>query len=470
MALGGGCFSGADEDRAGNPSPAESVELVIADHDSGSTNVSAWADAVERLSDGSLTIRAANGWRQGESNFDRATIGDVRRHKVDLAVVAARAFDEVGVTSFQPLVAPLLIDTPALERQVLLGDVGRRALRGAQDAGLVGLALLRNDVRRPIGLSRALVAPADYRGARVYTREGRVARATLRALGAHPVHIPTEDWFRTVDGAEVDLGALRGQPQLARAGASVTSNVVLWPEPIAIVINRDAFEDLSEDQQHALRDAATAAFDPEHRLVSDLGKENRDVLCRVGTSFVQAGPTQLNALRAAVEPVYRMIERGRGNADALADIRRLKGGSSPEPVACPDAGAPASTPAPAGPSELEATYRTHLTRRQLADSPLLYDEGELNDQNWGDLTLRLANGRVSYSARNDRDGWAVSGRYTIRGDVIEMHFDEIGETWGFRWSLYRGTLKLERDETLGKPPELHAPTPLVVKAWRRSEQ
>jgi hypothetical protein len=57
--------------------------------------------------------------------------------------------------------------------------------------------------------------------------------------------------------------------------------------------------------------------------------------------------------------------------------------------------------------------------------------------------------------------------YTTDGDVIKLQFDEIGETWGFRWSLYRGTLKLERDKTLGVPPELHAPTPLLVHPWER---
>ena len=48
-----------------------------------------------------------------------------------------------------------------------------------------------------------------------------------------------------------------------------------------------------------------------------------------------------------------------------------------------------------------------------------------------------------------------------------LQFDEIGETWGFRWSLYRGTLRFERDETLGGPVEVHAPTPMLVNPWER---
>jgi hypothetical protein len=61
----------------------------------------------------------------------------------------------------------------------------------------------------------------------------------------------------------------------------------------------------------------------------------------------------------------------------------------------------------------------------------------------------------------------VSGTYSTDGDALEMRFDEIAETWVYRWSLYRGTLKLERDESLGVPPERFTPTPLLVEPWRR---
>ena len=460
-----GCSSSSDEDKAGVETRDKPVELVLANHDDSSEAVGAWADAVEKLSDGSIRIRVSNSWRQGESNYEQATLRDVGRGNVALAIVAARAYDEVGVTSFQPLVAPMLIDSRELERRVLRDDVADRALAGTEKLGLTGLALLPMEFRRPVGLTRALTAPEDFAGASVYTREGKTARATFEALGARPVHLPIEQWY-TVDGAEVGLPALRGRRELARGGAQITANVVLWPQPMTIVMNQDAFDQLSESQQTALRDAVEQAFDRESRLVSDLADEDLDVLCRIGTPFVKATPSQVAALRKAVEPVYRMIERGPGNADAIARIRELKGDAQPETLSCSkEQTAPADTGETA--PELEGTYRTSLTEKELADSPLLQDEAEVNDQNWGELTLRLSNGRVRFTQHNDRAQFAASGSYTTRADVLKLHFDELGETWGYRWSLYRGTLKLERDKSLGTPPELHAPTPLLVNPWRR---
>jgi TRAP-type C4-dicarboxylate transport system substrate-binding protein len=101
-----------------------------------------------------------------------------------------------------------------------------------------------------------------------------------------------EQWFKSVDGAEVGLAALRGRPQLAHGRAQITANVVLWPQPMTIVMNQAAFEELSESQQAALRDAVEEAFERESRLVSVLANEDLDVLCRIGTEFVEATPSQ----------------------------------------------------------------------------------------------------------------------------------------------------------------------------------
>ena len=77
-----GCSSSSDEDKAGVETRDKPVELVLANHDDSSEAVGAWADAVEKLSDGSIRIRVSNSWRQGESNYEQATLRDVGRGNV----------------------------------------------------------------------------------------------------------------------------------------------------------------------------------------------------------------------------------------------------------------------------------------------------------------------------------------------------------------------------------------------------
>lgn len=465
-ALVSGCSSDSGENKAGNESSAKPVELVLANNEPSSEDVAEWANAVERLSDGSLRIRVSENWRSGEKDYNRATLNDVRRGEVPLAAVKSRAFDEVGVTSFQPFAAPLLIDSLGLERRALTGELAERALEGTEKIDMVGLALMPGELRRPVGLTRTLAGPQDYRGARIYTREGKVAAQTLEALGGQPVHAPTGDWFEGFDGAEIALSGVRNEPEVAREKARVTTNVVLWAQPSAIVMNADAFDKLSDTQQTALREAGKAAFVDHSRANAELRTEDLEVICRIKPTLVEASASDRAALETAVEPVYRTIEKSPGNAEAIAAIRRLKGSTPPDDVDCGGVNEQASSSDSAD-SKLEGTFRTKLTEDELAKSPFIQDAAEVNDENWGNLTLRLSHGQVRYSQRNDQASFDVAGTYTTDGDVIKMVFDEIGETWGFRWSLYRGTLEFKRDPSLGVPPELHSPTPFLVNPWER---
>jgi extracellular solute-binding protein (family 7) len=241
---------------------------------------------------------------------------------------------------------------------------------------------------------------------------------------------------------------------------------VLWDQPVAIVMNDDAFDELTEAQQRALRGAAAEARGPRSVQVARLAEDDLKIICGMDPKLVEATPAEREALEAAVEPVYRMIEKSPNNADAIASIRKLKGDTRPDSIDCRGISKPASQEESAE-ADLEGTFETKVSEDELANSPLLYDDSEINDENWGELTLRLADGRVRYSQKNDQASYDVAGTYTTDGDAIKFQFDEIGETWGFRWSLYRGTLKLERDETLGSADELAAPTPLLINPWER---
>jgi hypothetical protein len=142
-----------------------------------------------------------------------------------------------------------------------------------------------------------------------------------------------------------------------------------------------------------------------------------------------------------------------------------------ETAAAPDAPACSPSDATTGAASQQATvldgvYRTSFTREELAASPLLMDPGEASDENWGRFTLTLQHGRVTFTAQQtDVANFRTSGTYTVNGDAIVLSFTaggSAGETFAFRWSLYRDVLTFKRDASLGV-----APTPWLVKPWRR---
>jgi hypothetical protein len=202
--------SSSGADKAGGTRAKPPVVLTLADHEQSPAQVQFWIEEVQRRAGGSLRIQATNRWREQEVAYDQATIADVQAGRVQLAKINARAYDTVGVDSFQPLVAPLLIDNPTLERRVLESDLAGQMLAGTGELGLVGLALLPTDLRKPLGVTRPLVKAKDYRGARMGVREGEVAKATVTALGATPVPTVPGGPLRGLDGLDIDLGGIRG--------------------------------------------------------------------------------------------------------------------------------------------------------------------------------------------------------------------------------------------------------------------
>jgi TRAP-type C4-dicarboxylate transport system substrate-binding protein len=455
--------SDTNRDKAGGTRTEPPVVLTLANHEVGPHDVQYWVDEVHRRSGGSLRIQVSNRWREREFAYDKATIADVQAGKVQLAKVNARAYDTVGVDSFQAMVAPFLIDNHPLQRRVLASDLMGEMLAGTGKLGLVGLAVLPTRLRKPLGISRPLVTVEDYQGARVGTREGEVVKATFAALGATPVGTIAGVRRSDLDGIELDFG-LNEYEQQAKA---FTSNVTLWPRPVTLVINRDAFESLTPSQQDALRQAGSAVLS--RQFDDQLGHSASDgrILCRRGVRFARASDQDLAALRRTVQPVYDMLE---GNAETRSFLRRILAmkqetgaASAPDsPPPCAPSG-PAAGAADKKRTALDGVYRTSFTREELAKSPLLDGPAELNDQNWGDFTLTFDRGRVTFTQRNDLDSYSASGTYALDGKAITITFaagGNAGETFAAQWNLYRDVLTFER---LGE-----LPTPFVLKPWRRA--
>jgi TRAP-type transport system periplasmic protein len=452
--------SGSGVDKAGGTKTQQPVVLTLADHEQGSDQVESWIDEVQRRSGGSLRIQVTNRWRDQEFAYDKGTIADVQAGKVQLAKVNARAYDTIGVDSFQALVAPLLIDNQTLERRVLESDLAGEMLAGTSKLGLVGLAVLPTYPRKPLGVTRPLMTAKDYRGARMGVREGEVAKATFTALGATPVPTIPGGPIRGLDGLDIDLGGIKGGRYDQQAKA-LTANVTLWPRPVTVVINRTVFESLTPHQQDALRQAGAAAVSRQLDVLRPLSDESRDIVCRRGLRFVRASDRDLVGLRRAVQPVYDQLERSPQTRSLLQRIQTMKRAIA----APPDAPACAPSASATGAADQQATaldgvYRTSFTREELANSP--HGIGEVRDDNWGDFTLTFDRGRVSFTQRNDVASSSTSGIYTVDGKAVTLRFTEganADETFSAHWSLYRDVLTFER---LGE-----LPTPYLVKPWHR---
>ncbi len=452
-----GC--GEATDKAGGSEPAETVVLTLANNNDGPpTQLSAWAEEVEALSDGALRIEFKSNWRLDEPDQETGTIEDVQNAEVDMAWVGARAFDSVGVTSFQALVAPMLVDSYDLQAAVFDAGIPGRMLESVEAVGLAGIGVLPGPMRKMLGVSQPFVTPADFAGQVVGTSGGRLAEQTLELLGAVPRMVPAQTALDGLDALEYQLSAIFGNNYQEAAGY-VTGNLNMWPRPLVLFMNAERFDALTTEQRDILRDAATATVGP--AMVASRGEDTEagPNLCRSTMEVVEASPSELAELGTALEPLYAELEADPDTKAFLDEIRTVKEDTAAEPESlnCTDAESETSAVTP-----IDGSYETSFSKAELADSPLLYDPEEVNDENWGDFTLTFSEGQLTWTQENEVDSFSFNGTFTVAGDVVVMDLSN-GEQFTMRWSLYQDTLTFERDEALGI-----APTPFLVKPWQRT--
>src|SRR5215469_14579865 len=238
LAIGAGACGSGSVDKAGGP-VSRPVVLTLADPEVDTSNAQPFASAVARLSNGALQINIKGDWRPSDPSGEADLITDVQAGKAQLGITPARAFDTVGIDSFQALQAPFLIDNYPLERKILASAIPGQMLAALRPHGLTGLAVLPGPLRRPLGFTRPLVAAASYRGARIAIRPSVLDADIFRALGAIPA-----TFYRTLGPGSI---------------AGLTGNVVFEPRANVIFMNSRAFGALTPSQRTELAQAAVRA-------------------------------------------------------------------------------------------------------------------------------------------------------------------------------------------------------------------
>jgi TRAP-type C4-dicarboxylate transport system substrate-binding protein len=467
LAMGASACGPGNLDKAGAPVP-KPVILTLANDSGDLSGAQPFADAVKEVSHGALQARIEGpSARLGDLDSETELIRAVQAGKAQLGITGTQAFDTIAAGGLQALQAPFLINSYTLQRKVFDSDLPQKMLTALRPTGLVGVGLLPGVLARPFGFSRPLLSASDYRGAKIGMLPSVVATETFRALGATPV---SSGPIATLGGIETDV--FTADKAFDRPGASLTGNVIFWPWPGVIFMNRRAFESLTAGQQSELFRAAAVAQGGKIYLGNDAGYL-RD-LCRRGTKVVTASPADLAGLRAAVQPVYRMLEANpstKALIGQIASIRQAIGGS-PDALTC--ATAQSTAQSNTTPSPLEGTWQATYTKQELlaagADPTLIY----LSEENWGQFTLKLRRGYWWLRLTGGDPGVPANyrlayGTYAVTGDKILFHrhdHDYLGsstEVWGpYIWSVYRDTLTFKKT---GPAP---MPTGLAVKPWRET--
>ena len=454
-----GCSGG---DKAGGNAAPVTLRMVTVE-DKGAPyagGVTEFARQVEDLSAGSVRIDIV--WNGAVEYFgafgpgaDQKVAGLVQNGELDLALIPARAWDELGVTSLQALQAPFLVSNEHLVEQVVQSELAGELLAGLDQAGVVGLALLPEGLRHPVGFEHPLLRLADFSGATIRSLPSNVSHRLLEALGAKPVDIWGDAFYAAAENGEID-GAESG---FAWGGtmpspSTFTANITLYPKVNALVANEDAFGRLSDEHQRILREAAAKAV---RHVVQNAPTEadRAAVHCRNGGAIAFAAEADVAALERAARPVYDVLQADPLTKELIGQIRAMKAQTSSDDAItpCGPASSGASTTTNAEPSEFpEGVYRADLPAEYLIekgmDAQTAHEIGGIN-------TLTFKDGRWRGHTQSAHNWPDCGGPYSVEAGRVSLRDDQCGAShlvMSARWKLEDGELTFF-DVRVGRPLE-----------------
>lgn len=429
----------SDAAPSGTSAPGQAVSLSLAIVPGlADAHVEALQDEVRAAGGAGLSLEMASPVDvQNTEDAEQQLVGAVADGTVDLAVVGARAFAELGAHDLDALVAPMTLDSVAAQQAVLATDLPGRMLAGLQPLGVTGLAVLPGPLRRPVTVDP--VTDLDgFAGLTFYTWRGEVAALAVEALGATLVEGSAEE--RNVG---IEDGSIRAFENtlafMADNGAgwrtdTMTLDIGLWPSVAVVVANPEALDAL--DATH--RDALTQALAATVSTAVDRLPDEQDLVeqaCAAGASFVVAGDEARAEIEAALAPVLEQLRTDPLVAGYLDEIEALTDGvetsvpTVPEDCTAgtaadgdPAAGTGATTP-------LDGSYTISWSVEDLTEAL----GGDANPEaasvaraNAGTVVVTFDRGRYDVVYE---DGSSCPGTFVVDGDRVVATATERPSEW-----------------------------------------
>ncbi|HZD18472.1 MAG TPA: TRAP transporter substrate-binding protein DctP [Actinomycetota bacterium] len=443
------CSSGAGGDKAGGN--ADLVTLRIGTDDGpgrpAADQILEFARRVEQRSEGRIRIEPV--WHaagEGVPDWDQAVARMVVAGDIEMGMIPARAWDTEGVLSLRALQAPFLVNSDELVARIVTSDLAAEMLSGLSTIGVTGLALLPEGLRHMFAFGGPPLSRADFEGKQVRAPSSETTSALFQALGATADDFANDDdAFRegiasgTIAAAESSFALAGTLP----APTTAVGNMTFFPKVNSLVVNADAFDELTGGQQRILRDAADDMVGwAVTATPSDV--DLAEQYCANGGRIVLADEAELEAMRAAVQPVYTELERDETTKALIGEIEALREDLEPATTAVETCGAQTDGEASAGSggeSETafpEGVYRMEVSAEFLieagVDPPDAYNHA-------GIWTLRFTDGQLVVDDIN-----ALSQKHTVEQGVYCVAESEVmlgligdpptcGDFWTARWKL-----------------------------------
>jgi tripartite ATP-independent transporter DctP family solute receptor len=209
--------------------------------------------------------------------------------------------------SFAAISMPWLFTDYSQVDAALSGSGGSQLLKAAEAYGIVGLAYGENGFRQLTNSKLAVSSPDDLHDLIIRIPDVDLYNSIFEAMGAIPIKMN----FSEVIGA-LEQGEIDGQENpidiiVSSRLYEVQKYITIWNysyDAIILGMNKKDWDGLPDNAQEIIKLAAIEASKEQIKLSRDAALTQLSLLRDKGMTITELTPDQVEAFRAAIDPVY----------------------------------------------------------------------------------------------------------------------------------------------------------------------
>jgi tripartite ATP-independent transporter DctP family solute receptor len=223
-----------------------------------------------------------------DRNSETFLVAQVRSGMLDMARVNLAVLNRTVPATVVPTL-PFLLKSTAHMRQVLDGAIGNEILEALEAQGLIGLAFYDSGPRSLYSVKRPIRKASDLKGMKVRVQQSDIWSTMMRALGAEPVAMPPDRVLAGLQTGVLDASDNDWSSYVATGHYRVARHYSLTDHamsPGVLIFSKRIWEELSKEDQAALRGAAKDSVSTYRTLQDDAEIGSRSIVETSGVEII----------------------------------------------------------------------------------------------------------------------------------------------------------------------------------------
>ncbi|QST00664.1 TRAP transporter substrate-binding protein [Pontibacillus sp. ALD_SL1] len=259
-------------------------------------------EIVEEKTDGSIKVET---FHSGQLGDDRTMIENLQINSQQVVIPSTAPMANF-VPEFSVFDIPFLFPSEDVADQVLDGETGKKILDKLEGQDLKGLAYWENGFRDLTNSKRAVSSVEDFDGLKIRTMENDLHLDAFKALGANPTPMAFTELFTamqqgTVDGQENPYATIYLQ-KFYEVQDHVSNTHHIY-SPFVFLMSKTFFDNLSEENQKIVKEAAEEAGEYERKLNREANEKYLKKLQEEGMEFTEITDEAREEMKKKVQPV-----------------------------------------------------------------------------------------------------------------------------------------------------------------------